>query len=91
VQVNGGEVILRGTAAVPRLKRTGSGADDPSPMLTSFADHDVVLEAIDAGTVGYLLKDADPQETASDPRDRSNRGAAASGPAQPGRDVASSG
>jgi DNA-binding NarL/FixJ family response regulator len=31
-------------------------------MLTSFADRDDILRTIDAGAVGYLLKDADPDE-----------------------------
>jgi len=31
-------------------------------VLTSFSDHARILAAIDAGAVGYLLKDADPAE-----------------------------
>jgi len=31
-------------------------------ILTSFSEHDRILEALDAGAVGYLLKDAEPDE-----------------------------
>jgi DNA-binding NarL/FixJ family response regulator len=31
-------------------------------VLTSFSDRDRILRAIDAGAIGYLLKDADPKE-----------------------------
>jgi DNA-binding NarL/FixJ family response regulator len=31
-------------------------------VLTSFSDRDRILDALDAGAVGYLLKDAEPAE-----------------------------
>jgi DNA-binding NarL/FixJ family response regulator len=31
-------------------------------ILTSFAERDRILEALDAGAIGYLLKDAEPDE-----------------------------
>ena len=31
-------------------------------MLTSFSDRERILDALDAGAVGYLLKDAEPDE-----------------------------
>jgi len=31
-------------------------------VLTSFSDRERILEALDAGAVGYLLKDAEPEE-----------------------------
>jgi DNA-binding NarL/FixJ family response regulator len=40
-------------------------AADPSVavvVLTSFSDRELVLDAVDAGAVGYLLKDAKPEE-----------------------------
>jgi DNA-binding NarL/FixJ family response regulator len=39
--------------------------NDPSPqvvILTSFSERDEILTAIDAGAIGYLLKDAEPDE-----------------------------
>jgi DNA-binding NarL/FixJ family response regulator len=36
--------------------------DSTIVMLTSYADDDMVLAAIDAGASGYLLKDAEPEE-----------------------------
>lgn len=39
--------------------------NDPPPqvvMLTSFSERDEILTALDAGAIGYLLKDAEPDE-----------------------------
>jgi DNA-binding NarL/FixJ family response regulator len=39
------------------------GEDGPSVVvLTSFSDRERILDALDAGAVGYLLKDAEPDE-----------------------------
>ena len=46
-------------------------------VLTSFADRDRILAALDAGAIGYLLKDAEPEEViARHPRRRARRVAA---------------
>jgi len=37
-------------------------AELPVVILTSFCERERILDAIDAGAVGYLLKDADPDE-----------------------------
>ncbi|HMC52768.1 MAG TPA: response regulator transcription factor [Acidimicrobiales bacterium] len=37
-------------------------AELPVVILTSFSERERILDAIDAGAVGYLLKDADPEE-----------------------------
>jgi DNA-binding NarL/FixJ family response regulator len=38
-------------------------------VLTSFAEHDSIIAALDAGAVGYLLKDAEPEDIAKALRD----------------------
>jgi len=51
---------LDGIAATAELARVQPGAR--VVMLTTFGDHDRVMQALDAGAVGYLLKDAEPEE-----------------------------
>jgi DNA-binding NarL/FixJ family response regulator len=49
---------MDGVAATRRI--TEAHPDVQVLVLTSFSDTDRVTEALDAGAVGYLLKDADP-------------------------------
>jgi DNA-binding NarL/FixJ family response regulator len=51
---------MDGTEATRLLAR--SCPDTHVVVLTSFSEHDRILEALDAGAVGYLLKDAEPDE-----------------------------
>ena len=51
---------MDGVAATRRITAQYPGVD--VVVLTSFADQRRVLEAMDAGAVGYLLKDSDPGE-----------------------------
>src|SRR3954452_772573 len=49
-----------GTEATRRIAAAGS--QTRVVVLTSFSDRERILEALEAGAVGYLLKDADPEE-----------------------------
>jgi DNA-binding NarL/FixJ family response regulator len=49
-----------GIEATRRICAGASGAH--VVVLTSFSDRDRILDALDAGAVGYLLKDAEPDE-----------------------------
>jgi DNA-binding NarL/FixJ family response regulator len=52
---------IDGIEATRRIAR--AGGDGPKVVvLTSFGDREHIAEAIDSGAVGYLLKDADPDE-----------------------------
>jgi DNA-binding NarL/FixJ family response regulator len=50
--VDGIEVTRRAAAASP---------DTRVVLFTSFSDRDQILQALDAGAIGYLLKDAEPE------------------------------
>jgi DNA-binding NarL/FixJ family response regulator len=52
--------VLDGVEGTRRIKATHP--ELPVVILTSFSERDRILDAIDAGAVGYLLKDADPDE-----------------------------
>ena len=52
--------VMDGTEATRRIK--AEHPDVHVVILTSFSDRDQILEALDAGAVGYLLKDAEPEE-----------------------------
>jgi DNA-binding NarL/FixJ family response regulator len=49
-----------GTEATRRIAAAHAGTR--VVILTSFSDRDGILDAVDAGAVGYLLKDAEPEE-----------------------------
>jgi DNA-binding NarL/FixJ family response regulator len=54
---------LDGISATRRALERAPGTN--VVMLTSFADRDRIVEAIEAGAVGYLLKDSEPEELLS--------------------------
>ncbi len=51
---------LNGIDAIRALREAGSPAR--VVVLTTFSDRDRILGALDAGALGYLLKDAEPDE-----------------------------
>ena len=52
-----------GVSATREIVSAGLGVD--VLMLTSYSDNERILDALDAGAVGYLLKDADPDDVLS--------------------------
>jgi DNA-binding NarL/FixJ family response regulator len=57
------DLSMPGTGGIEATRRIR--AADPAVhvvVLTSFSDRERILEAVDAGALGYLLKDAEPDE-----------------------------
>jgi len=54
--------VLDGIEATRRIAAESPGA--AVVVLTSFSDREQILRALDAGAIGYLLKDAEPDELA---------------------------
>jgi DNA-binding NarL/FixJ family response regulator len=52
--------IMDGVGATRAI--VGSGSSAAIVVLTSFSDRERILDALDAGAIGYLLKDAPPDE-----------------------------
>lgn len=55
--------VLDGIESTRRIK--AAQPEIAVVVLTSFSDRERILRALDAGAVGYLLKDAEPDELAS--------------------------
>ncbi|MDX6487132.1 MAG: hypothetical protein QOF43_2285 [Gaiellaceae bacterium] len=53
--------VMGGIESIKRIEAAQNGRVRVV-VLTSFADRDQILAALDAGAVGYLLKDAEPEE-----------------------------
>jgi DNA-binding NarL/FixJ family response regulator len=51
---------MDGAEATRRIVAEGDGTE--VVILTSFSDREQILNALDAGAIGYLLKDAEPSE-----------------------------
>ena len=52
-----------GVSAIREIVSAGLGVD--VLVLTSYSDNERILDALDAGAVGYLLKDVDPDDVLS--------------------------
>jgi len=57
-----GAAATRAILAAERGRHAPAGRGSAVVVLTSFGDRPRILEALDAGATGYLLKDAEPEE-----------------------------
>jgi DNA-binding NarL/FixJ family response regulator len=55
------DLQMPGIDGVAATKHIAGSAETAVVVLTSFSDSERILAAIDAGAVGYLLKDAEPE------------------------------
>ena len=57
------DLQMPGTDGIEATRRIGeTNPDAQIVILTSFSDRERILDALDAGAIGYLLKDAEPDE-----------------------------
>jgi DNA-binding NarL/FixJ family response regulator len=57
------DLSMPGMDGVEATRRLAGSAHPPKVVvLTSFSDRERILDALDAGAIGYLLKDAEPED-----------------------------
>jgi DNA-binding NarL/FixJ family response regulator len=56
------DLSMPGMDGIEATRLIAEALDAQVVVLTSFSDRDRILQALDAGAIGYLLKDAEPDE-----------------------------